>query len=614
MRTGISIGVTAFTAASLLVAAVVAQTPAGRAGGAPTRPPSLVVLLVVDQFRADYFDMYGKNWTGGLHELATRGAWFTQAAYPYASTKTCAGHATIGTGTLPMTHGMIDNEWYDPIAHRFTTCTEDPASRSLVYGGKTGTEFHSAKWLRVPTLGDELVRQSAGRARVTAMSLKARSTITLAGHGGPATTAVWSEDTGGVWATSAAMAKGLSPDVDAYIRAHPVDVNQFMTWTRVAPESVYQGPDQAPGEPGTGGVFPHLFDEPIRTSRATGALVDSWEQTPFTDGFLGGLAAHLVERQRLGQQATTDLLAISFSALDVVGHRYGPKSQEVQDTLIRLDKVVGDLLRALDTRVGRDRYVLGFSSDHGVAILPEQTFPAPPGRGRGAGAAGGAAPAAAAAAATPVTPAVDPAQAAQDDTSAAAATTTAAGGAAGAGGRGGGAMGRLNTGTMATSIEALLDKQYGRGSYVEAFFGGYVYFRPGVLDRIRKDPALMKAIETSALGIRGVAKVYWSADLMATTPTSDPLLVAMRKSYVPGRSGDFTFLPERNWVPGTGSNHGTPYDYDTRVPVIFYGAGIAPGQYTSTSSPADIVPTIASMIGIKMARTDGQILTSAIKK
>jgi len=604
VRNRLSIAASMLAAASLLVPAVVAQTPAGRAGGVPARPPSLVVLLVVDQFRADYFEMYGKNWTGGLHELATRGAWFTRAAYPYASTKTCAGHATIGTGTLPMTHGMIDNEWFDPIAHQFTTCTEDVTSRSLVYGGKAGTEFHSAKWLRVPTLGDELVRQSGGRSRVAAMSLKARSTITLAGHGGPTTTAVWSEDTGGVWATSTAMAKGLSPDVDAYIRAHPVDVGQFMTWNRVAPEPAYQGPDQAPGEPATGGVFPHLFDEPIRTSRTTGALVDSWEQTPFTDGFLGGLAAHLLEKQRLGQQTGTDLLAVSFSATDVVGHRYGPKSQEIQDTLIRLDRVIGDLLRALDMRVGRDRYVLGFSSDHGVAILPEQTFPAAPGRGRGAGTAGGAAPAAAASTAATV------ADAPQDD---AAAATAAAGGAAGRGG-GGGVTGRLNTAMMATAIEALLDKQYGRGNYVEAFFSGYVYFRPGVLERIRKDPALMKAIEASALGIRGVAKVYWSADLMATTPTEDPILIAMRKSYVPGRSGDFTFVPERNWVAGTGSNHGTPYDYDTRVPVIFYGGGIAPGQYTTMSSPADIVPTIASMVRIKMPKTDGQILTEAIKK
>jgi hypothetical protein len=243
-----------------------------------------------------------------------------------------------------------------------------------------------------------------------------------------------------------------------------------------------------------------------------------------------------------------------------------------------------------------------------VAILPEQTFPAPPGRGRGAGAAAGGATAAATGAAT------TPADAPQDDASAAN-TATAAGGAAGVGGRGGAAAnGRLNTGMMATAIEALLDKQYGRGSYVEAFYGGYVYFRPGVLDRVRKDPALMKAIETSALGIRGVAKVYWSAELMATTPTDDPILVAMRKSYMPGRSGDFTFVPERNWVAGAGANHGTPYDYDTRVPVIFYGAGIAPGQYTAPSSPADIAPTIASMIRIKMPKMDGQILTDAIKK
>jgi predicted AlkP superfamily pyrophosphatase or phosphodiesterase len=524
-----------------------------------------VVLLVVDQFRADYAEMYGRHWTGGLHELLTRGASFTRAAYTFALTKTCAGHATIGTGTIPATHGMIDNEWFDPVTRTFTTCTEDPAARPMVYGGKTGRERHSARWLKVPTFADELIRQSGGRARVASVAVKPRSAITLGGRGGPTTTHVWSEDLIATWSTSSAMAERLSPEVEAYVRAHPVELVEPLSWTRAAPDSVYQFADEAPGEPsGAAGVFPHLFGVPIRTSASTATLLDAWETTPFPDAFVGGLTAHLAETQRLGQRDGTDLLAVSFSALDAVGHRYGPRSHEVQDTLYRLDKVIGDLLRVLDARVGRDRYVVAFSSDHGVGPMPEQVFPPPPLGGRGRGTGGSL------------------------------------------------QEGRASATAIGNAVENLLDERLGRASYVEALFGSYFYFRPGVLDRIRKDPELTRAVEAAARGARGVSRVYWASDLAATTPTDDSILRMMRRSYVPGRSGDLVYVLERNWVTGSDATHGSPYDYDTRVPVVFYGAGITPGQYTSDASPADIVPTLSVLTGVKMPRTDGQVLREAI--
>ena len=579
-----------------------AQTPAAPAPAAAARP-RLVVLLVVDQFPVRYVEMYGKHWTDGLHELLTRGAFYTQAAYPFASTKTCAGHATISTGTLPATHGQIDNEWFDPVAREFTTCTEDPRANSLVYAGKTGNEHHSARLLKVPTFADELLRQSGGRSRVVSLAVKARSSIMMGGRGGPNTTFVWSEDTGGVWTTSTALARRLAPDVDAYVRAHPVDVKEFETWNRVADVSVYQGDDQAPGEPAATATFPHVYEQAIRTSRATPDLVDSWESTPFPDKFVAGLAAHLVQTQKLGQRDATDMVDVSFSALDTIGHRYGPNSHEVQDVLLRLDKIIGDLLRSLDTLVGRDRYVLAFSSDHGVAPMPEQVFPAAGGRGRGAGAAGGAGAAAGANAA---------AQAGATGAAAAAPATTGAA----TGGRGAGAAqqeGRASVTAIGAAVEGLLDKQWGRASYVEAIGSNYFYFRPGVLDRIRKDPATVKAIETALSGTRGIAKVYWASDLAATTPTDDPILVASRKSYVPGRSGDLFFVLHRNWVTSADANHGTPYDYDTRVPLVFYGRGITAAQIASEATPADIVPTLSALTGIRMPKVDGKVLKDVAK-
>jgi predicted AlkP superfamily pyrophosphatase or phosphodiesterase len=361
--------------------------------------------------------------------------------------------------------------------------------------------------------------------------------------------------------TSDAFTKRPSAAVEAYVRSHPITAEQIQTWDRVRPASDYKFTDQAPGEPAARQTFPHLFDKPVRLSDTTPDIFDSWDNTPFANDYLEGLAEHLIDRERLGQREATDFLGISFSALDIVGHDYGPRSHEVQDVLFRLDSALGRLLAVLNAKVGRERYVLAFTADHGVAMLPEQSFPAPAG---GRGAAPG-----------PVT-------------------------------------GRLTASTVGTAVDAALDKELGRGDYVEALASPYLYFRPGVLDRVRASASAMRAVEAAAKGVRGVATVYWSSDIAAGTPTSDATLAALRKSYFAGRSGDFAFTLERNWVNSVGTNHNSYFDYDTRVPLTFLGAGIAPGQYAVAATPVDIVPTLSVLTGVRMSRTDGKTLQEAL--
>ena len=392
------------------------------------------------------------------------------------------------------------------------------------------------------------------------LSLKARSAIGLGGHGGADSTIVWKEDGAVTFATSSALAKAASPAVDAFVRSHPVTLKQFETWDRAKPEASYKYTDQAPGEPANRGTFPHLFNDPVRLSDTTASILDAWDGTPMADEYLGAMAEHLITEEKLGQRQTTDFLAVSFSTLDIVGHDYGPRSHEVQDVLVRLDATIGRLLAVLDAKVGRNRYVLAFSSDHGVATLPEQIFP-PPAGGRGAGA---------------------------------------------------GAIGRFTAGNVANAVEAALDKQFGRGHYVEAMATPYVYFVPGVLDRVRANASAVQGVEAAVLGVRGVAKMYWASDVASATATADPLLVGLRRSYYPGRSGDLVVIFERNWTGATGANHGSPQDYDTRVPLAFLGAGIAPGQHTVAATPVDIVPTLSVLTGVRMSRTDGRVLREAL--
>jgi predicted AlkP superfamily pyrophosphatase or phosphodiesterase len=557
-----------YLVAPLLAAGAIALTASGTIAQAPapvrapaSGPPRLVVILVADQFRADYVTQYSDMWTAGLKEIFAKGAAFTEAAYPYANTRTCPGHATIGTGMLPSVHGMIDNTWYNVATHEFLACTEDHQARSLPFGGFHGAESHSAKWYLVPNFADELKRQVSGRPRVVSLSLKARSAIGLGGHGGADSTIVWKEDGAVTFATSSALAKAASPALDAFVRSHPVSLKQFETWDRAKPEASYKYTDQAPGEPANRGTFPHLFNDPVRLSDTTASILDSWDGTPAADEYLGAMAEHLITEEKLGQRQTTDFLAVSFSTLDIVGHDYGPRSHEVQDVLLRLDATIGRLLAVLDAKVGRDRYVLAFSSDHGVATLPEQVFPAPAG-GRGAG--------------------------------------------------GGGVTGRVTAANVANAVEAALDKHFGRGHYVEALAVPYLYFVPGVLERIRANPSAVQAVEAAVVGVRGIAKSYWTADIAATTDTSDPTLIGLRRSYYAGRSGDLAIVYERNWTGATGANHGSPQDYDRRVPLAFLGAGITSGQHAVAASPVDIVPTLSAITGVRMSRTDGRVLREAL--
>src|SRR6202045_3593642 len=191
------------------------HSAAPKASQAPARP-KLVVLLVVDQMRADYVDKFLGQWTHGLRQLVEQGAWFRDAAYPYAATETCVGHATISTGAFPATHGMVANAWWDRETQKMVTCTADPAAKNSGYAGTSAKGGDSAWRMEVPAFAEELRFQTGAATRVVTFSLKARAAITMAGHKGDAAT--WFD--GGAWVTSSVY--GTLPFIDDYVKAHPV--------------------------------------------------------------------------------------------------------------------------------------------------------------------------------------------------------------------------------------------------------------------------------------------------------------------------------------------------------------------------------------------------------
>jgi predicted AlkP superfamily pyrophosphatase or phosphodiesterase len=515
-------------------------------GSAQAAKPKLLVVVVVDQMRADYLVRYAGLFDQGLKRLTRDGAWFQNAAYPYLETLTCVGHTTIGTGTLPWNHGVIQNAWYDRASGRSVTCTQDPEVTGVGYGRITGTGESAHRMLR-PSLA-ETMKKTAG-ARVVTMSLKPRSAIGLAGHAADAV--LWLDDRG-AWQTSGAYTGEPLAWVTNFIRANPLDRDAGKSWTRALPAERYDGPDEPPGEKGPTGwsaPFPHELGP------ASDRLYYAhWTTSPYADQYLAQMAEGAIDALGLGQRDATDFLGVSFSTLDLVGHSFGPRSHEVQDVLVGLDRTLGRFLDALDRKVGAGNYVLALSADHGVADVPDQTTDG----------------------------------------------------------------GRVLATVLTGAIDAVLKgASYGEGPFVAATAGADIYLKPGIYDRLRADGATLEAVRTAMARLSGVARVLTADEVSpaAARQSGDAQIRAAALSYFPGRSGDLFVITKPAWFIGNAvATHGTLHPYDQRVPVLFFGAGVKPGAHPDAATPADIAPTLAAIAGVPLGPVDGHVLTAAVRK
>ncbi len=556
-----------FLAGSIsFVPRIAAQGPlalaaARNASNAPARP-KLVVLLVVDQMRGDYVDKFLGQWTGGLKRLVEEGAWFRDAAYPYAATETCVGHATISTGAFPATHGMVANAWWDRKDQKMVTCTADPDPnvKNIGYAGATPQGADTAWRMAVPSFAEELKFQTSGATRIVTFSLKARAAITMAGH--KADAATWFD--GGAWVTSSPY--GTLPFIEEQAKSHPAKADFGKTWSLSLPESAYWYGEKALGAVPPGGwdlTFPHALRGKSGVGEPDPDFYNHWASSPYADTALTELAEKTVDALNLGKAAGTDFLAVSYSTVDYVGHAFGPRSREIQDILVRLDKDLGTLFAHLDAKVGRGNYVVALTADHGVVPVPEDMQ------------------------------------------------------------RTGADAGLLHLPELQKRIEKALEAFKYPKPAVASVSGSDIYFAPSVYDKLQHDPAAMQAVLDAALEQPGVAAVYRAEELRDRPATQSLMHRAFAYGYFPGRSGDLFILPKPYWLlDGTplgtprayGTGHGVPYNYDQHVPVLLMGFGIQPGQYFQPITPADIAPTFAALCGITLSSRDGHVLADALMK
>lgn len=537
-----------------------------RAPFAPGERPRLCVVIAVDQMIPEQLERLEPWLEGGLGRLVREGVVFRQAFLPYGVTETGPGHVTLSTGRTPAQHGVIANQWVDAVSDRTVYCVEDATAR---YVGSQGiSERQGARsWrnARVPALGDHLRRLLPG-SRVVSIGGKDRSAIGLGGA--QAECVLWWDRAGGGFQSS-----------DAYLEVLPEWVSAFnagwigrvpASWDALIPPPFpgsgtdYRLRDGSPSPSGQGSLpqsiaLPEadVLADPERGPLALSRLARSVYATPFLDEFVLELAEiALAEWDLGGSPQTVDLLALGLSSCDVVGHGYGPYSFEVTDLLLRLDRGLGRLFAQLDERLGKEGWILALSADHGVLDLPEEL----PRRGIGAR--------------------------------------------------------RVDGREVALSMQhvaAALKEQLGADRATLRSEAGGLYLRRAELLEAEVDLSAARAVARDALleGASWVARAWTREELLAADPRSaEPWLALALASYDPERGPDVAYQIQPWHVTGmsSGTTHGSPYPYDRRVPLVFYGAGLEPGRSYEPVTTLDVVPTLLAWLGLALpAELEGSV-------
>jgi len=333
--------------------------------------PRLVVSIVVDQMRPDYLTRFAPHYKGGFARLMEEGQIFADAHYTHTPTYTGPGHATIYTGTDPRFHGIIANDWYDPIMGRMVYCVEDSTARAIGQVAADDAYYtRSPRNLESSTWTDELEMTSQGAAKVVAFSLKDRGAICAAGHAGDA--AYWLHDAGG-FVTSDHYMEALPSWLSEFNTEHSPSSYMTGEWTPLLDNKHYEalcGLDASQTEAIPSGHVSTAF--PYDLAKMYQAYQGSIKSTPAGNQILVDAAIQAVKSEKLGKDAQTDVLAISFSSTDYIGHATGVRSWETMDMYIRLDRQLGQLFKFLDRIVGKDDYIVVLTADHGAADNPKE--------------------------------------------------------------------------------------------------------------------------------------------------------------------------------------------------------------------------------------------------
>lgn len=549
--------------AALLLPAALAVSAAQEARPGPARP-RLVVLLVVDQLRTDYLARWAEHFTdGGFTALAREGAFLANAHFSHFTTYTAPGHAQVPSGSFARTSGIVGNRWYNRAAGRVESIFYDPDAALLPAAeGRAAVKASPAEDDTSPrnflgtTVGDQLLLATGGRARVMGLANKDRAAIALAGRLGKA---YWFHDEAGATISSSYYGSALPGWLQEFNRREVPASCLGKVWERALPEQAYADctPDDAPGEYNSarlgGRTFPHRLTDP--TGKPTAAYYAAFAATPFANDYQLQLARLAIEHEQLGADAIPDLLGISLSAPDLCGHAFGPHSHEQKDMLVRTDAQLASFFRYLRARFQPGELILALTSDHGVCPIPEQLAA----RGIDAG--------------------------------------------------------RVRREELREAVEHALNTRYGQAQWVQATVDPGLLLHPEPIRARGLDPAEVQRLAGEAcLAVKGVAGYVTRAQLDTGTGPRTRWRPMLEKSYFPSRSGDVFVVTRPHYFLASadddaGTTHGSPYEYDTHVPLFLVGPGVRAGTWKFAADVADLAPTLAMMLGLTPpAGCEGRVL------
>ena len=538
-----------------------------------------MLLIVVDQFRYDYLERFGDLFApNGFRRLVRDGASWAQSNYDHMPTYTAPGHGTMMTGAYPAESGIIGNEWLDrPSGKRITSVTDESVK---LLGGLPNDPASSPSRLMASTVGDEMRLVTNDRSKVIGISVKDRSAILPAGR--HANAAYWFSISSGTMVSSTYYFNQLPAWVTNFNNAKPADKYFGAKWERLLPESEYlkrAGPDNPSWENVSGwgdtNSFPHTI-----TGGATKPERNFYiglDYSPFTNDMLVSFAQEAIVNEQLGHDDDTDVLTVSFSANDYVGHRFGPYSQEVMDVTLRTDRNVATLLDFVDARVGLANTLVAFTADHGVSPIPEQAAALGLGGGR-----------------IPFATVMGKIQAA--------------------------ISARYNPQGKSPDPTADYLLRFAEGNaWREWYVNNNIYFNYDALIRDGVNlEEFSQVVVAAALTVPGIARCFSRLQLLrGATSVTDPIERRALHGFYPSRSGDVVMVAEPyKYIAETiTATHGSPYTYDTHVPTIIMGAGVNAGRYWEPATPADIAPTLSALLRITApSNSTGRVLVEALKR
>jgi predicted AlkP superfamily pyrophosphatase or phosphodiesterase len=519
----------------------IAQAPKSVQSSTSSKP-KLIVGIVIDQMRWDYINQFKAHFTSqqGFMRFVNEGASCNNNFIPYVPTVTACGHAAVYTGSTPAIHGIAGNQWYDNYQQRTVYCVEDPTVVSVgVEGSAAGKMSPVNVW--TTTLGDEIKLANNFKSKVYGISIKDRGAIIPAGHS--ADGAFWYDSKSGNFISSSYYGKNLPKWVTEFNGQHRVDSLYAKGWNLSLAKSVYEAncdEDMNVYESTPLGAEQKAF--PYTLSQFIGKDYGKISSTPYGNNIVAEMAERALVSEQLGKDDITDLLAISFSSPDYIGHSFGPNSWETLDGYIKLDAVIAQLFASLDQQVGKNNYTVFLTADHAVANIPDFSKKHQlPG-------------------------------------------------------------GLISESSIKKELGQMLLKQGLSDQLITAINEYNIHFNHPLMDSLGvTQDKMVQLVRQYVEQKPGILQVV-EARKATTAALPEQLRERIVNGYTPQRSGDLFIVTKSGYMDGyaTGTNHGVFYNYDAHIPLLWYGNGIKKGQVNTVNYMTDIAPTVSTLLGIQM--------------